>query len=955
MFELNSSVGKHYKFTTIPNDPMGVKTYTLTNGLKLFLSINKEEPRIYTNLVVRAGSKFDPADCTGLAHYLEHMMFKGTSKIGALDWEQESQMLQEISDLYEAHKKETDLEKRAALYRKIDEISNKAATIVAPNEYDKLASALGAKGTNAYTWVEQTVYVNDIPSNELERWMRLESERFSMVALRLFHTEMETVYEEFNISQDRDIRNAMKALNKTIFPTHPYGTQTTLGEGEHLKSPSHERIQQYFASYYVPNNIGIVLAGDFDENQAVMYAEKYWGSAKSRPTPTFSFEEQPIFTEPQRTDVFGKEAAFALMAWRMPKAASEESVLIELIGEMLFNSQAGLLDLELNSKQLVMKTQAWAQLHEDYSTLQVYGMPRAGQSLEEVEALIINQIGRIAKGDFPDWLIPAVITNMKLSEARRIEKNESRTGAITSAFVTGVEWVAYCSRFERLEKVDKEEVINFAQRYLINNYAIVYKRQGENTEVMKVAKPAITPVTLNREAVSDFTKDFLKIESPRLKPEFIDYQKLIKKTTLQTGLNLYHIEKTTKGLFQLHYVFNMGKLADREIGIATSLLHYLGTTKYSAAALQQEFFKLGLYFEVSCNEDRTYISLSGLEENLEQGIELFEHILAEAVPNQEALQNVVDDKLKMREDNKKNREYILRTAMVTYAKYGKDSALLHSLTEKELRALTAEHLVQKIKQISDYQHDILYVGRKASTEVAAILKAKHQVSPILKAVNSPLEYIEKESERKVYLLDFPMVQADIYWLSKGSLGFQLEEYLLAELFNDYFGYGLSSIFFQEIRESRALGYSASSVYTSPSQNNRSHYLQAYVGTQPDKLQHALPAIQEILQEMPIAEKQIENARTAIMKRLESSRVSGASVFWQMKKNQDLGFDYDIREELYTKMKDFEPSQLIDFHDTHVKNRDFSILILGNKAALDLEYLSEWGEVVELSLDEILVS
>ncbi len=952
MFELSTSAGKEYQFTTIENDPMGVKIYTLSNGLKLFLSVNKDEPRIFTNVVVRAGSKFDPADCTGLAHYLEHMMFKGTSQIGALNWAEESQLLQQISDLYEAHKNETDAEKRAELYRQIDQTSNEAAKIVAANEYDKLASALGAKGTNAYTWVEQTVYVNDIPSNELERWMRLEAERFSMVTLRLFHTELETVYEEFNISQDKDIRKAMKTLNKAIFPSHPYGTQTTLGEGEHLKSPSHERIQQYFGSYYVPNNMGIVLAGDFDENQAVMYAEKYWGSLNAKPLPAFSFTEQPIFDAPQRHEVVGQEGEFVLMSWRTPKASSEDSILVELIGEMLYNGQAGLLDLELNNQQKVLKSQMWAQLHEDYSLIQAYAMPREGQSLEEVEALIINQLERIKTGDFPDWLISAVLTNMKLGEAKRVEKNDKRTASITSAFVIGVDWETYCSRYQRLENIDKQAVMTFAKKYLDNNYAIVYKRIGTDEAVMKVAKPPITPISLNRDAVSDFTKDFLKIESPRLKAEFVDYQKVIEKTELQKGLFLNRIESKTSGLFQLHYIFEMGKLSDRELNLAIALLSYLGTEQYNANELQQLFFRLGLYFEVSSNDDRTYISLSGLEENLAEGIALFEHILASAKPNQEALQNVIADALKTRQNNMKNREFILRTAMLNYAKYGANSPFLDSLSEKELLELKAENLVEKIRQLSDYQHDILFVGKTSNNVLIDLLKEKHLVAAELKPVLLPKEYNEIATERKVFVVDFPMVQVDVFWLSKGTFGFQLEEHLMAEMFNDYFGYGLSSIFFQEIRESRALGYTASSVFTSPTKNDCSHYLKAYVGTQPDKLRDALPAIQEILEEMPISETQIENARTAIMKRLESSRVSGANIFWQQKSNLARGFSHDIRKNLYEKMQNFDTTQLIDFHVNKVKNRDFSMLILGNKANLDLAYLSEWGEVVELSMVDI---
>ncbi|MCB0636392.1 MAG: insulinase family protein, partial [Lewinella sp.] len=256
---MTDNPAKTYPYETIAGDPMGVRIYTLDNGLRVFLSVNTNEPRIFTNLVFRAGSKYDPADTTGLAHYMEHMLFKGTSRIGAMDWERESALLERIADRFEDYRATQDPDERTTIYADIDRLSYEAAQLVAPNEYDRLVTAIGAKQTNAYTWVEQTVYVNDIPSNELERWLRLERERFGHLALRLFHTELETVYEEFNISQDKDFRKSNNKLRELLFPTHPYGTQTTLGRPEHLKNPSMRNIQRFFDTYYVPNNLAICL------------------------------------------------------------------------------------------------------------------------------------------------------------------------------------------------------------------------------------------------------------------------------------------------------------------------------------------------------------------------------------------------------------------------------------------------------------------------------------------------------------------------------------------------------------------------------------------------------------------------------------------------------------------------------------------------------------------------
>ena len=235
-----------FSYASVSNDQNGVRIYTLKNGLKVYLAKNTDAPRIQTYIAVRTGSNNDPKDNTGLAHYLEHMMFKGTSKIGSQNWEKEKILIQEISDLYEQHKAEKDPEKKKLIYKKIDEVSQEASKYAIANEYDKAISSLGATGTNAHTWFDETVYKNNIPSNELEKWFKVEQERFSELVLRLFHTELEAVYEEFNRGQDNDWRLVSYELMDALFPTHPNGQQTTIGESEHLKNPSMVAIHKYF-------------------------------------------------------------------------------------------------------------------------------------------------------------------------------------------------------------------------------------------------------------------------------------------------------------------------------------------------------------------------------------------------------------------------------------------------------------------------------------------------------------------------------------------------------------------------------------------------------------------------------------------------------------------------------------------------------------------------------------
>ncbi|MDY5969269.1 MAG: insulinase family protein, partial [Bacteroidales bacterium] len=248
---------KTYNYRTFPNDPLNVREYTLDNGLKVFMSVYKDAPRVQTYIAVRAGSKNDPPETTGLAHYLEHIMFKGSSKLGTTDWAKEGPIIQKIEDLFEAYRLFDDSAMRAVIYHKIDSLSYEASKLAVANEYDKAMSHIGSQGTNAFTSNDYTMYVENIPSNQIETWCELQADRFQNLVLRLFHTELETIYEEKNMSLTKDGRRVNETMLAALLPHHPYGAQTTLGTQEHLKNPSMRNIRNFVKTYYVPNNMCI--------------------------------------------------------------------------------------------------------------------------------------------------------------------------------------------------------------------------------------------------------------------------------------------------------------------------------------------------------------------------------------------------------------------------------------------------------------------------------------------------------------------------------------------------------------------------------------------------------------------------------------------------------------------------------------------------------------------------
>ncbi len=944
---------KTYQLDSFANDPLNAYLYTLPNGLRLYMSVNKDEPRIFTNIAVRAGSKQDPPETTGLAHYMEHMLFKGTSRIGATDWDKEKQYLDQIAGLYEKHRRTRDPEERRAIYREIDRLSFEAAKLVAPNEYDRLLSSMGAKMTNAYTYVEQTVFVNDIPANELCRWMELEAERFRMMALRLFHTELETVYEEFNIGQDQDIRKVTKAIREGLFPEHPYGTQTTIGSAEHLRNPSMKNIQTYFQTYYVPNNMAIILAGDFDPQEAVALAEKHFGHYAAAEVPPFTYREQPAQDGPVVKEVLGKEAPLVTLSWRLGHSQSEDPLYATVIQQLLFNEKAGLLDLELNQQQKVLESDAWVWMLENYTVFGFYGRARQDQSLEAVVDLLLDQLERIKSGDFPDWMLEAVINDLKLNDQKQYEDNQARVNNMTNSFILGIPWPEYTSYLEKLKTFSKADIVRFARERLDDQYVVVYKREGEDPNVIKVDKPPITSVELNRDALSEYGRNFLHKTTAELEPTFVDFKATIRRQKLNDHVELACVHNPNNELFTLSYEFDFGKLHDRAFALALNYLPYLGTEKYTPLELQQELFRLGLSLNAEAGEYRSAIILSGLEDSFAEGLKLLEHVIAHVTPNEVALGNFVQDILSKRDHAKQDRDFILRRAFASYARYGASSPFSHRLSREELLSIEADQLTSKIHRILTYPHRIYYFGPQDPSQLERTMRSQHFFPENYRQAPAETMFTQLPTAiDKILFLDYPIVQTDVMQFSKGTPEFSLEEYAMKELFNDYFGFGLSSIVFQEIRESRGLAYSTFAYYSSPGRKHLAHYLQAYVGTQPDKLEDAIPAMRDIMGNMPINEEQIDQARRSILKQVASERISPRHIHRTAINFQDLGYDYDLRQYLYETMESTKPSDLVDFHRQYVRGRAYTYLVLGSKDRIDMNYLRSLGPMEELQLEDI---
>ena len=938
------------KYETVPGDPLETRIYTMKNGMKVFMSVNKEQPRIQTMMAVRVGSKNDPSETTGLAHYFEHLMFKGTEHFGTTDYEAEKPMLDEIEQLFEVYRKTTDPAEREAIYHRIDSISYEASKLAIPNEYDKLMSMIGADGTNAFTSADETVYVEDIPSNQIDNWARIQADRFRHGVIRGFHTELETIYEEKNMSLTQDSRKVWETIDKALYPHHPYGKQTTLGSQEHLKNPSITNVKKYHDTYYVPNNIAVCVSGDFDPDEMVKTLEKYFGDWEPNPSiPELEFEPEDPITEPIVNEVLGLEAESVAMAWRLPGAPDLETCAVaEIAAEVLYNGQAGLIDLDVIQQQKALAMYGGASIQPDYGQFVLFSMPKQGQKLEELRDLALEEIAKLAAGDFDESLLKATVNNIKLSKMRQLENNRSRAMEYVNAFINGVDWKDAAREIERYEAVTREDVIEFAKEYLgDSNYAIVYKRHGIDNTVQKISAPKITPIVTNRDAQSAFLQEIKNTEVKPIEPVFVDFEKDMSRFSLTDGVDVLYKKNEINDIFRLELVYNTGTENDPALGLAFDYLSYLGTADMSAEQIAASMYGLACEFSGRSGSNQTTISISGLSENMAEALSIVRDLAANAVGNDDILANLKADELKGRADSKRNQRACY-SALMNYVAYGPEFIKKTRLSNAALSALTSEELLQKVRDVMANGCEILYYGPMSEAEVKEAIPIEGSY------VQLPELYPATQLTPKsgVVLAQYDAKQ--LYYVQYSNRGekFEAESEPVRDLYNEYFGGGMNAIVFQEMREARGLAYSAWARLMAPSSLEDSFNYMAFIATQNDKMRIAIEAFDDIINNMPESDAAFAVAKDAMDSRLRTQRTTGMSVLRSYRNCRRLGLSEPLDRCVFEALPGLTLDDVKAVQEEWVKGRTYTYAILGDIKDLDVAYLKTLGPVKVVALEDI---
>ena len=942
------------KYETVDGDPMQTKIYTLDNGLKVFMTVNKDEPRMQTAICVRVGGKNDPAETTGMAHYFEHLMFKGTQQFGTTNYELEKPLLDAIADLFEVYRKTTDEAERAAIYHQIDSLSYEASKISIPNEYDKLMAAIGASGTNAFTSEDMTCYIEDIPANQIENWARIQADRFENSVIRGFHTELETIYEEKNMSLTQDNRKVSEAINQALFPHHPYGTQTVLGTQEHLKNPSIKLVQQYHDTYYVPNNMAICVSGDFDPNNFVKIVEKYFGGMKPSEVPVLEFEAEKEIESPIAMDVFGLDAENVHLAWRLPGIAADPASdpVAEIASALLSNGTAGLMDLDINQQQKALGVGAYYSSQPDYSTFEAMGYPKQGQTLEEVRDLILAEVAKLASGEFTEDDVTSCKNNARLQQMSQLTNNFNRALVLAMSFAYKVPWKDFVAQMDALEKVTKDDVVNFANKYLCqNNYAVVYKRVGEDPNIQKIAAPAITPIFMNRDTASDFLKSVVANVPAPIEPVFLDFSKDLSVSNFTSNIDMLYKENIKNDIFTVQFVFNCGSDDNPVLAFAGDYLRYLGTGSMTAQDFARKMYSLACDYDFICNDNTFTISVTGLQENMAEAVSLVENLIANAQPDENILMNAKMDLIQSRINTKMNQRACFR-ALTNYLALGPEKIAKVNLTNDQVMAVTSEEVLSALRDMFAKQHEIWYYGPAKEADVKAVLASCHTVSEnpesLVKHFN---DYITVDGS-KVFVAQYDSRQLYYDQVSVDARKFDVSSNPSRVLYNEYFGGSMNAVVFQEMREARGLAYSAQATMANPQYDGGKYMFNAFIATQNDKMQQAVEAFDDIINNMPVSEHAFGIAKDAIITRLRTERTIGMDVIRSYVRCRDLGLSEPMDRELFEKVQDMTMDDVIAYQQEWVKGRKYFYGILGDKNDIDLNFLQTLGPVQFLSQEEI---
>ena len=910
------------------NAQLQVKEFKLNNGMTVWLNEDHSQPKVFGAVVVKAGAK----DCpnTGIAHYFEHIMFKGTDKIGTTDYAAEKPWLDSISAQYDLLSQTKDEAERTKIQSHINELSLKAADYMIPNEFNRLISKYGGSGLNAGTSYDLTFYYNSFMPQFIEQWCWLNSERLMNPVFRGFQGELENVYEEKNRASDEMTGNLMDDAFKAVFKTQPYA-YPILGSTENLKNPRLSDMADFYKKYYVASNMCLILCGDITPDSTLTpLLEQTFGRVQTGPVPERGYSPMPDIQAGEKYEIklpiplIGAEA----LIYKAPTEYEADADAFELVNKLLYNGKAGLLDSLVNEHQVQISAAANIALDDAAGSL-VIVIPKLFGKMKTAEERVKEQLQKVMNGDFSEAQLEILKQEMVLEAQQELETIDKRALTLVMIASKGKTWQDLLNKIEAIKNITKADVMAAAKKYYSANYITLSKKYG-TPDKETIKQPGYQPIA----------------------PKNAD----IKTQKVSDHTTLYYKENPINDIFTFTLRYQNGTLNTPKLAVLANYLSQIGTDSLKKQQLEKAWQNIGTTMEVVQGDERFSFNLTGPDHQLKPALQLLTHFLKAAKGDEEALKDLKDDDKVDRKSFGKQKDDVVKPVLRKIA-YGDKSEYLTQLSKKEIKALKNEELIEVFHELQQYDCELFYCGRQPIADVAALSQQMLPLNQCTKPKADTFRPLQQYAEPTVFFYDVPKSRQN-YVISYDGISPQptAEERTKLKLWEEYFSGGMSSVLFQNVREFRSLAYSTGgrSITTSLAQHAQEPlaYFTA-TGTQADKTLEAVAVIDSLLRQMPMKEENLEASRQSVISDIQNDYPTFRGMGKYIANQLGEGYTTDPNAEIARLLPGISAQDVMQFYQQHIaKNQNRVWIIIGDKKLTDMKALTRYGKIVELKKEEI---
>ena len=930
-----------------------VQEMELSNGMKVWLNVDHSQPKVFGAVVVNAGS----VDCpdTGIAHYFEHIMFKGTDELGTLDYAAERVYLDSISMKYDELSRTTDEKARKAIQHDINELNKKASQYAIPNEFSRLTSKYGGSGLNAGTSYDFTYYHNTFSPQFIEQWCEMNSHRLIHPVFRLFQSELETVYEEKNMYSDNPASMMLEQITSKFLAGTPYA-YPIVGSTENLKNPKLTEMEAFYKKYYVASNMGLVLSGDIDVTELMPLLERTFGRLERGVKPVREkvvapaingrVEDKFLFPMPI--------IKMSVMLFRAPGEYDPDAPALKVAMALLNNdNNTGLLDELTNDNRVYLSMAQHLGVNQTGAAM-VMVVPKLLCKAKTAENLCFTQIEKLKNGEFSDErlsLVKQVLTNDNESNLETIAK---RSEQMVTAMAAGLSWNDYLKLQSAVSTVTRDDVIAVARKYFTDNYMLLHKKNGK-CKVDKITKPEYTPVVPQHvNEKSAFAQRLEQLPVKDVAPRLVDFGKDVARAELQGGNLLYAGNNPMNDIFTMRINFHKGSKHDKLLEAAPEYINALGTDSLSIKAFGEAMQALGAKMVIESSRQETTITLTGQDKSLDPTLQLLSHFLDHVKADEEKLEDLKDAAGPSEKSFWDENTDVFR-ALFTRVIRGQESEYLTRMTSKELKKVKADDLVAAFKRLYDCRCDVEYVGNMSVDKVAALIST--HLPQLAGQQDNPLQDLVMETPQQpaVYVFDMPKSRQTLigYYRPLSDVTTDRDKALL-ELWGEYFGGDMSSVLFQQVREFRSMAYASQGTSLTPNlahSGKPSGYV-AFIGTQGDKAMQAIALLDSLVNDMPVNSENIAVARQGLLNDISNNYPSFRGMPMFVAAEERYGFDSDERAVNARIVPTLTQADVETFYRQHIQGKPYQLMIAGNVKTLDLKALEKYGTIRMVEKDDI---